>query len=136
MKVYTMKNKSKIVAVFLVCVAFMNFASVIMEAGESVQNVKMQEGKREKIDLAGEWRLALDREDVGEREAWWEHKFTDPIQLPGSLQEQDYGDPVTTETKWISGLHDTLWYLRDEFIAYTKPGTVKVPFWLNPSRTC
>ena len=47
------------------------------------------------IDLAGEWRFALDPEDVGIEERWWERELPDRIRLPGILQAHtQHGPPV------------------------------------------
>ena len=45
------------------------------------------------ISLAGEWQFALDSTDVGVTEKWFEHSFTDKIQLPGTTDEAGYGTP-------------------------------------------
>ncbi len=86
------------------------------------------------IDLGGAWAVALDREDVGVDEEWFTRELADPIRLPGALRDSGYGDEVTAETEWMSGLHDPHWYLRKEFKKYAQPGNVKVPFWPQPRR--
>jgi len=78
--------------------------------------------------------VALDRDDTGVDESWFEREFTDPIELPGALRDSGYGDAITAQTEWMSRLHDHDWYLRKEFKEYAKPGNVKVPFWLQPER--
>ena len=50
--------------------------------------------------LAGEWRFALDRNDVGETERWAERTFEERVNLPGSLQAQGKGDDVSVHTQW------------------------------------
>lgn len=131
-----MKKTNRITAAFAAFTVFAALVAVAASDGtiQGDRQLRPTPG-RETIDIAGEWRLALDRQDVGQTQEWWKREFSDPIRLPGSLQEQGYGDTLTAETDWMSGLHDSLWYLRDEFAAYTKPGAVKVPFWLNPKRT-
>ena len=52
----------------------------------------------ETIQLAGEWRFALDRADVGVGEKWFAKDLPDKIQLPGILQAQGYGDDISTNT--------------------------------------
>ena len=86
------------------------------------------------IDLTGTWRVALDNNDVGVDERWYTRTFVDPIHLPGALRDSGYGDPITSETQWMSRLHDRYWYERKAYRAYTQPGFVKVPFWLQPQR--
>ena len=84
------------------------------------------------IDLSGTWAVALDRDDVGVDEEWFAQELSDPIRLPGALRDSGYGDEITAETEWMSGLHDTHWHLRKEFKKYAEPGNVKVPFWPQP----
>ena len=68
--------------------------------------------RTDEIDLKGTWQLALDRSDVGVKEQWFKRKFSDPIQLPGTLRDNGYGDEITATTEWMSGLHDKYWYLQ------------------------
>lgn len=76
------------------------------------------------IDLSGVWQLALNGDDgVQEGE----------IRLPGSLQAAGYGNPITRDTPWVSGLHDELWYEQEVF----KKGDgaeCLVPFLCQPER--
>ncbi len=88
----------------------------------------------EPIELVGQWRFAIDREDVGTQEQWFKRKLSEAIRLPGTLQEQGFGDPVTAQTKWMSRLYDKFWYLRADYKKYAQPGNIKVPFWLQPQR--
>jgi len=90
----------------------------------------------ETIQLAGEWRFALDRADVGVGEKWFAKDLPDKIQLPGILQAQGYGDDISTNTPWVSSLGDAWWKiqpasLRDHF---SQPGHVKVPFLSQPPK--
>lgn len=86
------------------------------------------------IDLAGQWRFALDREDVGVQEQWFDKDLPDQITLPGVLQAQGHGDEISTSTPWVLSLYDRWWYLRADYKAYTEPGNVKVPFLAQPPR--
>jgi beta-galactosidase len=90
--------------------------------------------RTDEIDLKGTWRLALDRNDIGVEEQWFKRKFSDPIQLPGTLRDNGYGDEITATTEWMSRLHDKYWYLRADYKKYAQPGNVKIPFWLQPER--
>lgn len=83
------------------------------------------------IDLAGTWRFALDRADVGINERWFGQALPDHITLPGSLPAQGIGDPVTVETPW-TGKTPAYWYTAPEYAPYRQPGNVKVSFWLQP----
>ncbi len=77
--------------------------------------------------LAGEWRFALDRNDVGTNEQWFAKNLPDKIQLPGVLEAQGYGDEIGIHTPWVLTLYDHFWYLRADYAADTNAGSVKVP---------
>ena len=76
------------------------------------------------LDLAGKWKIELTADSgvqAGE------------ITLPGSLQGAGYGNPVTLDTPWVSGLHDAFWYEQEPF----KKGDgeeCRVPFLCQPVR--
>ncbi len=55
------------------------------------------------IDLSGNWKLAIDRGDVGEQQGWFAAALpgNDTIQFPGSMQAQGLGDDPGTDTPWI-----------------------------------
>jgi beta-galactosidase len=87
------------------------------------------------ISLAGSWRFALDREDVGVKDRWFSSGLSacDRIALPGILQAQGYGDNITAETPFVAALpRDMAWYKLPQYAAYTKPGNVKVPYLSQP----
>ena len=87
-----------------------------------------------KQSLQGEWRFALDQDDRGLTEQWYTRSLTDTIHLPGSLQEQGYGDEVGIETPWTGQIVDKSWYDSPLYEKFRQPGNIKVPFWLNPDR--
>jgi Glycosyl hydrolases family 2, sugar binding domain/Glycosyl hydrolases family 2/Glycosyl hydrolases family 2, TIM barrel domain len=84
--------------------------------------------------LAGSWRFALDRDDVGVSQRWFERQLEQPLRLPGSLPAQRIGDDVTVDTKWTGGIVDRSFFTAPEFAQYREPGHVKVPFWLQPEK--
>ncbi len=86
------------------------------------------------ISLAGEWRFALDRQDVGAKEQWFDKALPDKIHLPGILQAQGYGNKIGIHTPWVLTLYDHFWYFRADYSAYTNAGDVKVPFLCQPPR--
>ena len=86
------------------------------------------------ISLEGFWRFNLDPTDSGERQQWFTQRLPIAIKLPGILQSQFNGLPITTNTPWVLSLYDRYWYLRDEYKDYTQPGKVKVPFLSQPPR--
>jgi beta-galactosidase len=85
-------------------------------------------------DLSGTWRFALDRNDVGVAQGWPARTLADTIRLPGILNAQGYGDPITASTPWVLSLYDRQWHQREDYKAYTKDGKVKVPFLSQPQR--
>ena len=50
-----------------------------------------------KIDLSGEWEVALDSLDKGIAGKWYMESFPDKIALPGTLCDAGYGTPCTLE---------------------------------------
>ncbi|MCG2583953.1 discoidin domain-containing protein [Massilia sp. TS11] len=83
----------------------------------------------DRLDLSGSWRFALDPQDHGPPSTWQAQ-----IQLPGILNAQGFGEPISTTTPWVLSLYDKNWALRDEYKAFTQPGQVKVPFLAQPPR--
>lgn len=93
------------------------------------------DGDGSRLDVAGRWRLALDRSDVGEREQWFRGlPDSVDIALPGSLQEQGFGDEIAVDTPWTGLVVDRSFYTDDRYAPYREPGSVSVPFWLQPRR--
>ncbi len=86
------------------------------------------------IDLSGEWRFALDPANEGLAQNWFDQSLKDKIKLPGILQSQGYGNEISTKTPWVLSLYDRNWFEREDYKAYTKPGSVKVPFLSQPPR--
>lgn len=76
------------------------------------------------LDLSGRWKIELTA-DTGIQSG--------EITLPGSLQGAGYGNPITIDTPWVSGLHDAFWYEQESF----KKGNgreCRVPFLCQPVR--
>ncbi len=86
------------------------------------------------IDLAGTWAFRLDPRDSGLKDRWFARDLPERIKLPGSLQEQGFGNDVSVETKWTGAIIDRSWFTDPKYAAYRKPGNVKVPFWLQPDK--
>lgn len=76
------------------------------------------------IDLAGKWNISLEA-DAGAQSG--------SIELPGILQANGYGNPITRETPWISTLHDTYWYEQEEY-KFAQEDGVNVPFLSQPPK--
>ena len=98
----------------------------------SVNSVFAQTPSRT-ISLDGFWGVELDPADAGLRQEWFKRRRRGSvIRLPGILQSQEYGSAISTSTPWVLSLYDRLWYLREDYKAYTQPGKVKVPFLSQP----
>ncbi|MBM4094807.1 MAG: hypothetical protein FJ276_36170, partial [Planctomycetes bacterium] len=89
---------------------------------------------QDKIDLSGQWTFRLDPQDVGINERWCDQSLENPIQLPGSLQEQGYGNDISVDTPWTGSIIDRSWFDEPRYERYRQPGQVKVPFWLQPAK--
>jgi hypothetical protein len=90
----------------------------------------------EVIDLGGPWRFLVDRGDRGVAEKWQQRLLAghDSIRLPGMMQAQEKGDPVSENTPWTGEIVDRSWFTAPEYAKYRQPGNIKVPFWLQPER--
>ncbi len=86
------------------------------------------------MDLQGIWRFGLDEKDVGIGQKWYCQELSDSIQISGTLQAQGYGSEINTKTPLIDGLHDRLWFLREETRCFAEDGAVRVPFLAQPKR--
>ncbi len=90
-----------------------------------------------KIDLAGAWTLALDPMDRGVAESWCASSLPNPagvVHLPGSLQEQGFGDEISLDTPWTGSIVDRSFFEDARYAPYRRSGAIKVPFWLQPER--
>ena len=86
-------------------------------------------------DLAGRWRFKLDPEDEGVDGRWFATALPDRVRLPGSLQEQGFGNDVTLDTDWLaSGFGKGMWYEHPMYEPYRQPGHIRVPFVLQPKK--
>ena len=86
------------------------------------------------IDLSGEWAFAIDPGDVGIGEQWYNKPLGEKVNLPGSLQEQGYGEDVVVNTKWTGQIVDNSWYNAEKYAPYRQAGNIKIPFWLQPDK--
>ena len=88
------------------------------------------------VDLASQWQLALDPDDVGLREKWFQtdaaRRFERQAKLPGSLESQRIGHPITVKTPWFGAITDREFFKSPRYAPYRRPGHVKVPFFLQP----
>ncbi len=76
---------------------------------------------RRSIPLNGEWYVALDEKNMGESEKWFEGVFPEVIKLPGTLDENGMGKPVTeTDTFRLNRIRKYVgaaWYNRVVFLS-------------------
>ncbi len=85
------------------------------------------------IGLSGQWNFKLDRDNVGINEQWFSQQLPEKINLPGSLQEQSFGDKPSANTQWTSRIGTQL--LSDpRFTEYVQSDDFKCPFWLTPDK--
>lgn len=88
------------------------------------------------IDLSGPWRLALDPDDAGKAAGWQDLAVSAPYdhtaQVPGSLDAQRIGPPVSLQTSWIGEWSRSDYRDGQQYASYRPPHEVKLPFWLTP----
>ena len=56
---------------------------------------------KDKISIAGEWAFALDGENCGIREKWFNRKLNDIIQLPGTTDEAAKASLLTSAVRTV-----------------------------------
>ena len=78
----------------------------------------------ETVDLAGTWRFRIDRDDRGVAEHWQAGPLAggDTVTLPGAMQSQGHGDPVSVNTAWTGEIVDRSWFTAPEYEAYRRAG--------------
>ncbi len=87
-----------------------------------------------RLDLSGEWLFQIDSLDIGIKDSWYHTNLTDKVNLPGSMTTNGKGFEITVDTKWTGGIVDSSWYHDEKYARYRKPGNVKIPFWLQPTK--
>lgn len=120
-----MLNKNRLIITLLLVVI-----GTCISPGVTGQNKSII--SKNEIDVSGEWAFAIDRNDAGESEQWYNQKLSDKIYLPGSMTTNLKGDDVTVNTPWVGGIADSSWFKKDEYKKYRVAGNVKIPFWLQP----
>jgi len=87
----------------------------------------------QEIDLSGQWSFELDPNNMGITGQWFNRSLAQSIKLPGSLQEQGYGEKPSAKTQWTTRIGMKL--LGDpRFTEYIQSEDFKCPFWLTPDR--
>src|SRR5690242_7699732 len=110
---HTMNIHPRATALILMAVTMAPFVNARGASAEAVR-----------INLAGEWRFALDRSaeqvDGGSAsrgvaalppgdslaQEWFKRDLTNRIRVPGILQAQGYGNDISTNTPWVLALGD------------------------------
>ena len=82
----------------------------------------LQVGAQKTIDLSGDWNFEIDRQDIGEKEKWFNQALKDVIELPGSMPERLKGDDVTIRTQWTGSLYDSSYYYNPYMEKYRREG--------------
>lgn len=83
------------------------------------------------INLQGIWRFAMDRNDQGVSDKWFQQRLSDSIVLPGSMVENLKGDDITLKTKFTASIYDSSWFFNPRMAKYRTPEHLKMPFWLT-----
>ena len=91
-------------------------------------------GSSQSLSLEGQWKFALDPSDQGMKGEWFKAQLKEQLRLPGSLQEQGFGEDISTNTPWTGSLNERSWFTAEKYAPYRQPGNVKVPFWLQPEK--
>ncbi|MCC6142394.1 MAG: hypothetical protein IT368_01180, partial [Candidatus Hydrogenedentes bacterium] len=88
----------------------------------------------EVLPLYGEWRFRLDPGDEGIAGEWFRATLPEVVTLPGSLNENGVGDPITAETAWTGTMTSRMWHEDPRFAPYRDPENTKILFWLQPDK--
>ncbi len=79
---------------------------------------------------------ALDPSAKGDELKWYRpgqrKPFDRQAKLPGSLDEQRIGDPITLETRWVGDWERSGYHTDPQYAPYRPTHEVKLPFWLTP----
>ncbi len=86
---------------------------------------------QQKFDLSGTWKFAVDPNDKGIPDKWFNKTLSDQVTLPGSMSTNGKGDDITLNTKWTGQIVDSSFFKNPEYAKYRQPGNIKIPFWLQ-----
>src|SRR5687768_11613817 len=76
----------------------------------------MRSATRDVIDLNGRWAFALDPDDIGIDQSWFDQTLPETINVPGSWEEQGFGErPPVNIGGWTKrrSYEGTAWYRKD-----------------------
>lgn len=86
------------------------------------------------VSLGGEWQFKADPADKGISERWCNLELDDKVILPGSMNTNGKGDPVTVNTPWTGSMWNRTWYESPFYEKYRSPKDTKIVFWLSPDK--
>ncbi|WP_320128593.1 glycoside hydrolase family 2 TIM barrel-domain containing protein [uncultured Sphaerochaeta sp.] len=90
---------------------------------------------RTSINLSGTWKVILDQDDRGLEKKWNEAQnlpFARELQLPGNLEENRIGDPVSSKTEWIGSQFGKEFTSDPLYEPYREDDHFLFPYWLQP----
>jgi len=117
--------------ILLLLIAFLQLTLITVVKGQSKKSAVTVGYK---IDLSGKWAFQVDSLDIGIKQKWYGSALTNKIKLPGSMTTNGLGDDITVNTPWTGSIEDSTWFRNPEYEQYRKPGNIKVPFWLQPTK--
>jgi beta-galactosidase/beta-glucuronidase len=115
----------------LLLIAFLQLTLITVVKGQSEKSSVMADYK---IDLSGKWAFKVDSLDQGIAKKWYGTALSDKITLPGSMTTNGLGNDITVNTPWTGGIEDSTWFHSPMYEQYRKPGNIKIPFWLQPTK--
>ncbi len=86
------------------------------------------------IDLSGEWKFRIDSLNQGIVKKWFLTEMNETVILPGSMAENNKGNPVGLHTKWLGGIQNPKWFEDENYKPYLTKDKFLFPFWLIPSK--
>lgn len=88
-----------------------------------------------KLNIDGEWLFRLDPTNKGIQEQWFNDHFSASITLPGCLQNQGYGNEVTSQTEWITNeSRQGLWYTHHMYAPFREKENLRYPNNFQPQK--
>lgn len=90
----------------------------------------------ESVTLSGMWSLALDPDDRGEQGlevTAGDRSRRHEVWLPGSIQQQGWGEAPSATAEWTGSLREEEWS-HPVYAPYREEARFKMPFWLQPDR--
>lgn len=89
--------------------------------------------QRDRLDLSGEWRFRIDRNDVGEQERWYAQTLEGTVRLPGSMTTNGIGDAPTFDFPWVGTIAtDRKWFNVNDDPKWNSRNDPRIVFWLTP----